>query len=88
MAKAKRFENGKQNDTQDEQANATQERVRKSVQLWLIAAERELRLAQELVKSDGTDENRARYARARADLDTAFVAAWQLLAWANAAAEA
>ncbi len=55
--------------------------ARRAVAQWLFDAERELRLAFELVQRDGTDGARARYAKARADHDAAFAASTRFQAF-------
>jgi hypothetical protein len=53
--------------------------TKEAMALWLFRAEREVQLAFASVQRDGTDESRARYARARRDLDAAFDASTRLL---------
>ncbi len=54
----------------------------RAIATWLVRAEREYRAAFESVQRTGTDAARARYARAKADLESAFEASTQALTFA------
>ncbi len=80
MSRGNRFAGGRRHGA----APSGPSNARRAVAQWLFDAERELRLAFELVQRDGTDEARERYARARADLDSALDASMRLLAFESA----
>ena len=56
-------------------------KLRSTICQWLLAAEREYRLALGAVQQDGSNVARARFAAARLELDAATKATEQLVVW-------